>query len=71
VTATPGPPRKPPEHDPAAAAPVAAPSGASARPDGPQRPQRRDSEAARRDRAERDAIARYGGEVLDDEVPFG
>jgi hypothetical protein len=30
----------------------------------------RESRASRRDRAERDAIQRYGGAVLDDEIPM-
>jgi hypothetical protein len=49
---------------------AAAPSRQVPRPGAPERPYQRESQASRRDRAEKGAIARYGGAVLDDEIPM-
>jgi hypothetical protein len=47
-----------------------APPRPSARPGSSQRPFRRESAAARQERAAGEAVARYGGQALDDPIPF-
>jgi hypothetical protein len=65
-------PQGPQERDEAPAR-VSAPSNAQTRPGGSERAYRPGSAAARRDRAERDAIARHGGDgaLEDEKIPFG
>jgi hypothetical protein len=65
-------PRRSPSEREEAPAPPAVASNAPARPGGSERAYRPGSAAARRDRAERDAIERHGGEgALDGEpIPF-